>query len=143
MTVPEAAPRLRSFLRFAIGAVLIATATGKFLDLAGFAHILGEYRAFPEKLLLPLAVAIPSLELLLGVWLFTGRNLCAAALVSAALHLAYASWSAISLQRGLKLSNCGCFGVFLARPLGWSTVVEDLAMVAASLGLSALARKLS
>ena len=141
MTVPEAAPRLRSFLRLAIGIVLIATAAGKFLDLTGFAHILGEYRAFPEKLLPPLAVAVPSLELLLGVWLFTGRNLRAAALASAALHFGYAAWSAISVQRGLRLSNCGCFGIFLARPLGWSTVVEDLAMVTASLGLFALAKR--
>ncbi|MBC8645596.1 MAG: hypothetical protein H7X85_00410, partial [Thermoanaerobaculia bacterium] len=42
--------------------------------------------------------------------------------------------------RGIAVPNCGCFGVFLARPLTWGTVLEDGGMVAASLALAALAR---
>jgi hypothetical protein len=41
----------------------------------------------------------------------------------------------------LKLSNCGCFGVFLARPLDWGTVVEDGVMAALSAALLLLARR--
>jgi hypothetical protein len=57
------------------------------------------------------------------------------------MHALYALWSAVSVLRGLKLPNCGCFGVFLARPLGWSTAVEDLVLVGASLGLWILVRR--
>jgi hypothetical protein len=57
------------------------------------------------------------------------------------MHALYAAWSAVSVLRGLKLPNCGCFGVFLVRPLGWSTVFEDLVLVGASLGLWVLVRR--
>jgi hypothetical protein len=132
---------LAGFLRFAIGAVLLATAVGKLLDIPGFARVLGTYDTFVPGALVPIAVAVPVAELALALWLFSGRNLAASALTSAAMHAVYAAWSAVSVLRGLKLPNCGCFGVFLARPLGWSTVVEDLVMVAASLGLWVLVRR--
>ena len=128
-----------AFLRGAIGTILLATAVGKFLDIPGFARILGQYQTFPERALFPLAVAIPAVELAVGLWLFSGRNLVGAALVSTAMHLTYAAWSAISVLRGLRLPNCGCFGVFLARPLTWATVIEDLTLAGASAALFVLA----
>ena len=128
-------------LRLFIGAVLLATSAGKLLDVRGFAGVLKTYEAFPERVLLPLAFAIPLAELGLAVWLLSGRGLAGAALASAAMHAAYGAWSATSLLRGLELANCGCFGVFLARPLGWRTVVEDGVMVGLSLWLAVLARR--
>ena len=127
-------------LRVSIGLMLFATAAGKLLDVPGFARILSSYRALPEWSVPAVAFAIPIAELALSVWLFSGRRIAGAALTSAALHALYASWSAAAVLRSLKLPNCGCFGVFLARPLGWSTVVEDLAIVALSLWLLAAAR---
>jgi len=128
-------------LRFVIGLVLLATGAGKLLDLRGFAGVLRTYEAFPEGALLPLALAIPLVELAIALWLFSGRRLAGAAIAAVAIHAAYAGWSAVSLIRGLKLSNCGCFGVFLARPLDWATVVEDLVMAGLSVWLLAAARK--
>ncbi len=131
----------RLFLRLALALILLATAAGKLLDVRGFAEILRGYQAFPGPLLLPLTLGVALFELLLALWLFSGRNLFGAALVSVALHATYALWSAVSVLRGLKLANCGCFGVFLSRPLGWSTVVEDLVLTGAALGLAALSRR--
>jgi hypothetical protein len=131
----------RLSLRFTIGFVLLATAAGKFLDVSGFARVLETYEAFPGWSVALLAWAIPSIELGLAVWLFSGRGLPAAASASLAMHVVYAAWSAVSLLRGLKLSNCGCFGVFLARPLDWGTVVEDAVMAALSAALLLLARR--
>jgi hypothetical protein len=141
VTQSRAERALAAFLRFAIGVILLATAVGKLLDVPGFARILAQYRALPDWTLMPLAAAIPVAELVLAIWLFSGRRLAAAALTSIALHASYAAWSAAAVLRGLKLSNCGCFGVFLARRLSWSTVVEDLVLVAASVGLYSLARR--
>lgn len=134
-------PTAQVFLRGFIGLVLFATAAGKLLDVPGFARVLGSYRALPDASLLPLALAIPVAELALSTWLFSGRRLAGAALASATMHLAYAAWSAAGVMQGLKLPNCGCFGIFLARPLGWSTVVEDLVMVGLSLWLLDAARR--
>ena len=131
----------RQFLRFAIGAILLVTAAGKLLDIPGFADVLKTYKAFPDRILFSLALAVPLAELALALWLFSGRFLVAAAITSVVMHLAYAVWSAVSVLRGLRLSNCGCFGVFWPRPLGWTTVAEDLVMTAASFGLVVLARQ--
>jgi hypothetical protein len=128
-------------LRIFIGLVLLATAAGKWLDVPGFARVLANYDVFPEGLLGPVAVLVPLAELALAAWLFSGRRLVGAAATSAAMHLAYTAWSAAAILRGLKLANCGCFGVFFARPLGWSTVTEDLVMTGLSVALVALARR--
>ena len=129
----------RTALRFLIAALLLATAAGKLLDLRGFASVLETYRALPEHALLPLAVLVPLLEVALAAWLLAGRRLRSAALASAAMHAAYGIWAGVTLARGVSVPNCGCFGVFLTRPLTWGTVLEDGVMVAASLGLAALA----
>lgn len=128
-------------LRLFIGLVLAATAAGKMLDVRGFADVLRTYEALPVSWLFPLALLIALAELSLSVWLFSGHRAAAAALASLAMHVGYAGWSAVSLLRGLTLSNCGCFGVFFARPLGWGTVAEDLAMAAASALLFSLSRE--
>ncbi|MDQ6892012.1 MAG: hypothetical protein M3167_04960 [Acidobacteriota bacterium] len=130
----------RKALRFFIGTVLVVTAVGKLLDLSGFARVIGTYRVFADAVLFPLAVVVPVAELVLGVWLFSGRRPFSAAMAAFTMHVAYAAWSASALARGLKLSNCGCFGVFLPRPLGWSTVVEDLVMALLCGTLAALSR---
>jgi hypothetical protein len=138
--VSRAAPVvLRGFL----GLVLLATATGKLLDVSGFAGILRSYQALPERSALSLAIAIPLAELALSAWLFSGRRAAGAALASAAMHMAYAAWSTAGILRGLTLPNCGCFGVFWARPLDWITVAEDAVMVGLSLWLLALVRRRS
>jgi hypothetical protein len=133
--------RLAVVLRAAIGTILLATAVGKLLDIRGFAQVLGTYEVLPEASLFPLTAAIPLVELALAVWLSSGRALAGAALASAVMHAAYAAWSWAALARGLHLRNCGCFGVFLARPLTWGTVAEDLVLVTMSVGLLALARR--
>lgn len=132
---------LRVFLRFAIAAVLLVSATGKLLDVQAFARVLETYRAFPDRVLFPLALAIPLAELGLALWLLSGLAPAAAALASVVIHFAYGVWSAISVLRGLELSNCGCFGVFWPRPLGWFTVLEDLVLMAVSFALLTLSRR--
>ena len=133
--------RLALGLRLFLGLILLATAAGKLADVRGFGGVLRAYEAFPEASLLPLAAAIPIAELALALWLFSGRGLRGAALAALVLHVVYAAWAALSLARGLRLENCGCFGVFLARPLGWRTVAEDLVLAGASAALLAIAAR--
>jgi hypothetical protein len=130
--------RARGILRILIGAILVATAAGKLLDVAGFARVVGTYRVFSDSLLLPVAVLIPVAELALGIWLLSGRRSFAGAVTALAMHVAYAAWSASAVLRGLRLANCGCFGVFWPRPLGWSTVAEDLVLAGLCGTLAAL-----
>lgn len=116
-------------LRGLIGLVLLTTALGKSLDIAGFAQVVGTYQVFPPALWLPVAISMTLVEWGLGVWLLSGRRPVHASGWAAALHGVFTGWAAMTLLRGVAVPNCGCFGVFLARPLTWGTVVEDSVMV--------------
>jgi hypothetical protein len=122
-------------LRWFFTALLLASAIGKLLDIRGFAAVVGTYQVFPEPLLLPLGLALALFELALGLWLIWGRHLVWAALVIALLHAGYLAWLGLAYARGLDIPNCGCFGVFLARPLTPWMFVEDGLLLAAALFL--------
>jgi uncharacterized membrane protein YphA (DoxX/SURF4 family) len=134
------------FLRIFVGGILLATGIGKLLDVPGFMGVIATYRVLPEASYAFIAVFMVVLELRLAEWIFRGRGvgnfgLRAAGLVSAGLHICFTFWAVLALVRGLDIPNCGCFGVFWARPLTWTTVIEDLVMVAASFGIWRLARE--
>ena len=119
-------------LRWLIGSILLATAIGKALDVPGFAEVVGTYQVFPPVLWLPVAISMVVIEGILAVALLHGRHTKRAGLASTALHSVFTLWAAAALLRGLEIPNCGCFGVFLGRPLTWGTVGEDAFMVGVS-----------
>jgi Methylamine utilisation protein MauE len=120
--------------RYFLGLLFVATAVGKLLDNRGFAQVIDNYQlGIPDVALLGIALAISLLELLIGINILRGRSLSMSVLATLGFHLGYASLALVTLLRGIALSNCGCFGVFLARSLKWSTVVEDLVLAAISL----------
>ena len=129
---------MKRFLRVLIALVLLAAAIGKLIDLPGFTLVLRGYRFFPVPLLWPVAVVNTGTELLLACWLLWGRALRRAAQAATALHLLYAAWTAFMLLRDEPILNCGCFGSFIARPLSWATVAENLVLTALCLALYAL-----
>lgn len=122
-----------SWARWILVAILLATGLGKLLDVPGFAGVVKSYGVLPDALLLPAAAALTFAELALAGWLASGVRRRSAALAAAVLHVAYAAWSGAALWRGLVIPNCGCFGVFLARPLNLVTLAEDGVLAAVSL----------
>lgn len=119
--------------RYFLGLLFVATAIGKLLDNRGFAAILSSYQlGIPDAALLGFALMISLLELLIGLNILRGRALGMNILATLGFHLGYASLALITLLRGIALSNCGCFGVFWARSLKWSTVAEDLVLAGIS-----------
>lgn len=132
---------LRLVLQILIGGILVASALGKALDLAGFADVLGTYQAFPKSALPFIAFAVTMFEFFLGTWIFSGWRLQASAFTAALMNLGYAVWMTVTLLRGLQLTNCGCFGVFFPRPLTWVSPLEDLVMVALCVLLAYGARR--
>jgi hypothetical protein len=68
-------------------------------------------------------------ELKIAENLFRKINLKINALAATALHICITLLATLTLLRGIKVANCGCFGVFWARPLTFITVMEDVFMV--------------
>jgi hypothetical protein len=132
---------LRRFLQYAIGLILLATSIGKMLDVQGFIAVLRTYDTFAEVTLSVVALIFVISELKVAELLLFGHKLVWGAAASVAMHLFFTAGATLSMIRGLDIPNCGCFGVFLARPLTWGTVVEDLIMLTASVVLFILLKK--
>ncbi|MEZ4470705.1 MAG: MauE/DoxX family redox-associated membrane protein [bacterium] len=124
---------LRHVPRALIGLILLSTALGKSLDVPGFIRVVGTYDVLPQSLWRPAALAVMTAEGLLVLWLMVGRGLRFAALATAFLHLGYVGWTSLALLRGIEVPIGGSFGVFFPRPLAWSTVIENGAMVVLAL----------
>lgn len=126
---------LHLFLRVLLGLTLVATSVGKALDLPGFHSVLATYRLFPGWSLWLITVAMPILEAFIAISVLSGRLLPRGIAASVLLHAGFSVILSVELLRGLHLANCGCFGVFWARPLSWWSPVEDLVMLAITLGI--------
>ena len=122
-------------LRWVFVLLLLASAIGKLLDMPGFIAVVETHRSFPQVALPVAAWVLTLTELALGLWLATGKALRRATAALVALHLIYFVWLAIALGRGLELPNCGCFGVYFARPLTAWTLLEDGILLALALVL--------
>lgn len=119
----------RESLRFLFAALLTVTGIAKLLDMTGFYEVVRSYETLPE-LVIPTAAWLLSVgELVLAGWLVSRYRGRTAAMVLILLHVMYLGWLLAALGRGLELSNCGCFGVYWARPLTWFSPLEDLALV--------------
>lgn len=118
------------WLRWLFMLLMLATGIGKLLDMPGFVGVVATYRLLPEPLLAPSAWALVLTELVLAAWLLWGKRLQLAALLLIGMHLMFMVWQLVTLLRGISLDNCGCFGVFWARPLTWFTPLEDLLLIA-------------
>lgn len=123
-----------------IGGTLLLAATGKLLDNRHFAEILAQWRLFPSWSLLGLGVVLSLSELLLALWLFSGWRLAEAALLAVLFHVSYVIGTLITVLRGIRLPDCGCFGILFPHPLDWMMVFQDTALAAVCVGLYLLAR---
>jgi Methylamine utilisation protein MauE len=130
--------------RYFLGLLFVATAIGKLLDNRGFAQVISTYRlGIPDNFLLGTALAISLLELYIGINILIARELNRIVLATLWFHLGYAGLAWVTLLRGIQLTNCGCFGVFLARSLKWSTVLEDIVLAGISLACWLLLKRCS
>jgi uncharacterized membrane protein YphA (DoxX/SURF4 family) len=111
-----------------LAAVLLATGLGKALDVVGFAQVLAAYGAFPPGSEGVVAVSVTLLELGLAAALLVPGWRRLAAGGALLLFMGNAALLTVTLLRGIDLANCGCFGVFLARPLRPWTPLEDIAL---------------
>jgi hypothetical protein len=109
--------------------LLTVTGVAKLLDMTGFYEVVRSYQSLPDLVVPPAAWLLAVGELVLAAWLLARYRPHLAAITVVLLHLMYLFWLLLSLLRGLEISNCGCFGVFWARPVSWYSPLEDLVLV--------------
>lgn len=113
--------------------LLLSTAIGKLLDIPGFADVIGTYQfGLSGVIATGLALAISLFELQLALFMLRKPLSLLIGFLLTLMHSGYTLLAIITLSRGIEIENCGCFGVFLARPMTNITVVEDLVLTAMS-----------
>lgn len=122
-------------LKYFFIVLLLSTSIGKLLDIPGFADVIMTYKFGISGILATgLALAIALFELELAFFIIRKPLSKFIGPILTLMHSAYTVLAIITLSRGIEIENCGCFGVFLARPMTGVTIIEDLILT----GLSAM-----
>lgn len=115
-------------LRVGLGLVFIYSGAIKLADTAGFAHILASYQLVPPELVDFAALAIPGLEVILGLGLVLEVRGSLAGVTVLLLGFCVVLW--LGIVRGLHI-DCGCFstsGIRERNALKWA-FYRDLIML--------------
>jgi uncharacterized membrane protein YphA (DoxX/SURF4 family) len=95
--------------RVVLGLVFLLAGISKAMDMHSFAGEISAYQMMPAALVQPMSIALPLLEVLLGLYLLAGLMQRWAAVAAGALLLVFIVAMAQAMARGLTL-DCGCFG---------------------------------
>ena len=137
-----ARPALRWTVALVLGAVFVYASLDKIAHPAEFARIVYHYRILgPSQSIGPwlpnlLAVTLPWIEIVAGVFLIAGLWRREAAGVLGILLLAFIGAVSWALLHGIDIEHCGCFTVSgPGRRAGINLLLEDLAMLAGAVVL--------
>ncbi|KAF5057383.1 Methylamine utilization protein MauE [anaerobic digester metagenome] len=124
-------PGLALVLRLYLAGVFIYASLHKINFPAEFADNIAGYLIVPHWLLNPLAVFMPWLELVSGLFLLAGVRVRAASLIISGMLAMFTVAVVVALLQDTPI-NCGCFQS-VGEAISWWTVLRDLVW----LGMSA------
>lgn len=110
--------------RVLLGTVFIVASIDKIASPAVFAVSVEAYRLLPLWPINILALVIPWLELICGLFLLAGVYLRGSSTVIAALLAVFIVGISSAILRRLTI-DCGCFGAGVTSPVSWLRVAED------------------
>lgn len=119
-------------VRVFIGGLLVVTGALKVGHPAALAASIAGFRLLPAAVVGPFAVALPYVELLLGIYLIAGLFTRIVATLAAAQFLLYSGAMASAVMRHIP-ADCGCFGPGDSSVADWPHVAFDLALAAGSI----------
>jgi len=121
--------------RIVLGAVFMYASFDKLANAQAFADVISNYKMLPVQLVNPLAIFLPWVELITGLFLITGKWVKGSLLIYTTLLVIFIIALAQALIRGLDIS-CGCFSV---KPSStsevWLRLVEDIVLLFVSVNL--------
>jgi putative oxidoreductase len=111
-----------------LGLVFIIASIEKIAIPEVFAVNVQAYRVAPISLVNLIALIIPWIELLSGVFLISGTFIRSSATVLSGLLCFFIIMLVTAIFRGLTI-DCGCFGALLDSRVGWFRVLEDIGLL--------------
>jgi uncharacterized membrane protein YphA (DoxX/SURF4 family) len=118
--------------RLVVGGVFLAAGILKVGHPADLAAAITAYKTgLPPPVIAVLSLALPPIEILLGIYLIAGLLLPISSLVATAVLALFSAIVASAVSRGLS-APCGCFGPADNSPATWMTVLRDVALFIAA-----------
>jgi len=110
-----------------VGGLFIWAGILKIIDPLDFARNVSNYRILSPKLSLLVAITLPWIELLCGIFIIIGIWRRASALLISLLLIGFIALIGITIIRGISV-DCGCFGTF-SRKADFMLMAQDLGML--------------
>lgn len=115
--------------RIVLGAVFMYASFDKMANPEAFANIVDNYHLLPYQLVNALAIFLPWLEFITGLFLITGKWVKASLLIYNVLLVVFIIALSQALIRGLDIS-CGCFSVNPSTTSEvWLRIIEDIILL--------------
>jgi len=115
--------------RVVLAAILISASAGKIMHPHDFLRVVYQYEICEQRYALLVAVVVPFVELVSGMFLVMGWHLGGAALTCCGLFAVFFAATTSAYLRHLK-TDCGCFGLVGHLPLsGWTVLVDAFLLV--------------
>ena len=125
---------LWKFLRIVFGAIFIYASADKIMHPEQFAYMISNYKILPMELINFVALFLPWLEAVVGIFLIFGLFEWVSLTLFNGLMMAFMVVIVISLVRGLNIS-CGCFSSDPnAEKMTWLTLFRDASFLIPGLG---------
>ncbi len=118
-------------LRLYLGYFFIYASVSKIPYPAQFADAIANYRLVPFSLLHPVALILPWVELLAGLFLIIGFMPWTAVCIIGSLLIAFNTMVSINLAWGAPIT-CGCYDT-VGEPIGLMKLLENFLMLAAAI----------
>ncbi len=128
---------IEAVLSLVIGLIFLAAAIPKLRRPKAFVLAVLEYRVLSPPLSRIYARLLPPLELLTGLLLLSGTAVRLSAAVVSILLISFVAGVGINVARGRDL-DCQCFGRTKQRRIGWGLLLQDVALLGASIVLGIL-----
>ncbi len=120
--------RLTLLLRWFVAAIFIFAGTSKILNPDTFARDIDNYRLLPYLLVTIMAIILPWLEVLCGIFLIVGKWKKGAAITLLVLTFMFLIAIGSAIARGLDIT-CGCFSMTIeGTKVGYTRLVEDVVL---------------
>jgi uncharacterized membrane protein YphA (DoxX/SURF4 family) len=127
-------PYLNLLARLVLGGLFVFAGLGKIAIPEAFAKEIANYQLVPYALVNIMAVTLPWLEVIAGIFIIAGVRLKASSAIVGALLVMFIGGILWAMSQGLKI-DCGCFAQVEATPVGWPKVFQNLGLLALAIYL--------
>lgn len=121
--------------RIIIGMIFLYASLDKIAHVSDFSRVIHNYRIVPISLENIMAISLPWMEFIAGLFLIIGYRVRGSALLISFLLMVFTIALTSALARNLDIS-CGCFDTKEGTKIGFHLLVRDIVLLAMSASIA-------